>query len=141
LSLANANMTGEVAFIMDTSQIDGIKNSIDLIDILYPISFIMALAVGIFICNIQIVQSIKEIAIMRVLGTSKRKTCLIIVLEKFLLCCIGASFSIIVFHVRGILGRMWESIYIYLIVILLFSTITTFYLINRKVLTLLQVKE
>ena len=144
--LAGANKTGEVAFIMDSSKAEHIANNIQLLELLYPVAVAATLVIGAFLTCLIIVQTSKDIAIMRVLGTSKRRTRVIIVLERMILCVIGMIIAALIMMVmRGVNGVVLEKMVIvlglYFVTILAFAIIAAVFSSRKNVLELLQTKE
>ena len=84
--------------LMDTSKIENAKNTLRLLTALYPILIFAALLIGAFICSLVILQSSKEAAIMRMLGTKPWKTRMIMSLEQILLCAVGLALGYCVIY-------------------------------------------
>ncbi|MBQ8830747.1 MAG: hypothetical protein IJ017_04025 [Oscillospiraceae bacterium] len=139
--LADANGTGEVAFVMDTSKLDNVKNNIELMNTLYPIMIAAVMVIGAFLCGMLIVQNSKDIAIMRVLGTSKRRVRAIMVLEHMILCIVGIALAVAVLAARGVLTQMLLVIVLYVVVIFAASYVASVLASRKNVLELLQTKE
>ena len=99
------------------------------------------MVIGAFLCGLIIVQTSKDIAIMRVLGTSKRKTRTIIVLEQMILCIVGIVIAVVVLALRGALMQMLWVFGVYALVILLASIVASVAASRKNVLELLQTKE
>ena len=89
-------------FIMDTTEADNIYKIYKLIETLYPIAAIIAILIGAVLPGLIIIQSAKEASILRVLGTTKRRTRVMLLLEQLLLCLIGL---ILAFAVLAIVNR------------------------------------
>ncbi|MCL2126594.1 MAG: hypothetical protein FWH33_11515 [Oscillospiraceae bacterium] len=85
--------------IIDTSKLLYLKNAMKLIDTVYPITIVTSLVIGVFICCLFIMQSSKETAIMRSLGTRRLKVCVSLVIEQCALCLFGLVIGAIVFLV------------------------------------------
>ena len=83
----------------------------------------------------------RDIAIMRVLGTSKAKTRLILVLEHMILCVLGIVLAGVILYIRGALMQMLWVFGVYAIVILLASITASIAASRKNVLELLQTKE
>jgi len=135
------NGTGEVAFIMDTTKIENVRNNIDLMNTLYPIMIAAVMIIGAFLCGMLIVQNSKDIAIMRVLGTSKRRVRAIMVLEHIILCIIGVMLAAVILVVRGVFSQMLWVTVLYVVVILAASYVASVLASRKNVLELLQTKE
>ena len=128
-------------FVMDTSKLENLRNTLRLVEMLYPIAVVVTLVIGAFLCGLIIVQTSKDIAIMRVLGTSKAKTRTILVLEQMILCVIGIIIAGIVLYIRGAFMQMLWVFGVYALVILLASIIASVAASRKNVLELLQTKE
>lgn len=143
--LAAANLTGEVAFVMDDSKLDNVKTNVELMDTLYPLVMTAVLAIGAFICGLVIVQSSKEICIMRILGTSKKKTWAMLVSEQMVLCIIAVVLALAVLIVRrvsaGVYVQMIIAFAIYLAGIFAASMITAYVMTKKNALDMLHTKE
>lgn len=139
--LAGGTVSEDVMFVMDTSKIENLLNTLRLVEMLYPIAVVVTLIIGAFLCGLIIVQTSKDIAIMRVLGTSKRKTRTILILEQMILCVIGIIISCIILYIRGALMQMLRVFGGYAIVILLASIVASITASRKNVLELLQTKE
>ncbi|MBQ8830223.1 MAG: hypothetical protein IJ017_01335 [Oscillospiraceae bacterium] len=144
--LADANRTYEVAFIMDSAEVEHIANNISVLELLYPVAVIAMLVIGIFMTSLIIVQTSKDIAIMRVLGTSKRRTRVIIILERMLLCFAGMVLAaIIMFAMRGVTAAVARKIVFiltaYFAAVIAASAIASMAATRKNVLELLQTKE
>ena len=144
-ALAAKNLTGEIAFLMDTSSLDNISNNMKLMDMLFPIVTAAILVIAAFLCSLLIVQTTRDIAIMRVLGTSKRTVRTLMVLEHTAICFIGILISLAVCYVRqvpeaAIPGMLFVSA-MYLITALISTIIASIAASRKNVLELLQTKE
>ncbi|MBQ8830491.1 MAG: hypothetical protein IJ017_02710 [Oscillospiraceae bacterium] len=144
-ALAAANLTGEIAFLMDTSKLDNVLNNIKLMDTLFPIIVAAVLVIGAFLCGLLIVQTSKDIAIMRILGTSKRRVRIIMITEHTFLCLIGVLLSLIIMLIRkagvDVFLQMLNVCAMYLCAVLASSVIASAMASRKNVLELLQTKE
>ncbi len=140
-NLADANGTGEVAFIMDSTKLDNVRNNIELMNTLYPIMIAAVMVIAAFLCGMLIIQNSKDIAIMRVLGTSKRRVRTIMVLEHIILCVIGVVLASVVLIIRGVFIQMLWVVALYVVVILAASYVASVLASRKNVLELLQTKE
>ncbi|MBQ4040144.1 MAG: hypothetical protein IJC91_03310, partial [Oscillospiraceae bacterium] len=144
-ALAAENGTGEIAFIMDTSKLENVKNNVRLMETLYPIVVTAILVIGAFLCGLLIVQTSKDIAIMRVLGTSKRRVRLIMIAEHVVLCVIGILVAVAVLVVRKATETVVTDMVIvcgmYFAAILIACTVASVAASRKNVLELLQTKE
>ena len=144
--LANGILPEEVAFLMDeTAKAKHLKNNVELIDTLLPIISASVMVIGVFICSILITQSSKDIAIMRVLGTTKKRTRSILILEQMILSIIGILISAVVLAIRRVPETVFMQMLliftIYTVVVLLGSIIAAIAASRKNVLELLQTKE
>ena len=93
--LAEANTSlRKSTFTMDTSRIDRVKRTMSLLDLLFPAVCGAAAAIGGAAAGMVILQSSKEVAILRVLGVEKRTVLLMLVLEQLLLFLIGLALGL-----------------------------------------------
>ncbi|MCL1805141.1 MAG: hypothetical protein FWG28_03950 [Clostridiales bacterium] len=133
--------------IIDTSKIENIRNSIRLMNALYPIVLGAALLIGAFLCSLAILQSSKEAALLRALGVAKAKTRTILSLEQVVLSATGLAFGFCV--ILGYKGAGSAAIArpislfaaLYFAVIIASAAICSILATRRSVLELLQTKE
>ena len=144
-ALAAKNLTGEIACVMDDSKLDNVRNNVDLMDTLYPLVLAAVLLIGGFLCGLVIVQSSKEIAIMRVLGTSVKKTRLMLMSEQLVLCITGIILALIITAFRGVnagvYGRMAIAFAAYFAAIFAASFIAAYMTTRKNALEMLHTKE
>ena len=126
---------------MDTTKIENVRNNIDLMNTLYPIMIAAVMIIAAFLCGMLIVQNSKDIAVMRVLGTSKRRVRTIMVLEHIILCIIGVILAAVILVVRGVFAQMLWVTVLYVVVILAASYVASVLASRKNVLELLQTKE
>jgi len=144
-ALAAENKTGEIAFIMDTSKLENVKNNIKLLETLYPIVIAAILVIGAFLCGLLIVQTSKDIAIMRVLGTSKRRVRVIMTVEYAVLCFIGILLALTVLVIRkaggDVIAETAAVCGMFFAAVLIASVVASVAASRKNVLELLQTKE
>lgn len=145
-SLADFVATGEVSFLMDeTAKAKHLKNNIELIDSLLPVVSGAVMVIGAFISGLLTLQMSKDIAIMRMLGTTKRKTRVILVLEQMILCLAGVLTAVVAIAVQNADWVVWQQMAIvmslYMIIVLAASIIASVLASRKNVLELLQTKE
>ncbi|NLA87991.1 MAG: ABC transporter permease, partial [Clostridiales bacterium] len=139
--------TGRLTFIMDTSKLEYLLNSLRLLETLYPIAMTAALIIGGFLCCLVIVQSSKEAAIIRIQGTTKGKTRAILALEQVLLSIAGlivGSAALLVYKgsaLSVVSPQLALFAALYFAVILISAVICSSLATRRNVLELLQTKE
>ena len=140
-------VAGAAGMYMDTSKIENVRNSIRILDALYPIVASAAWLIGGFLCCLVILQSAKEAAAMRVLGATKRKTMALLSLEQVLLSAsglvVGAALLLLSqgAGLAAATGRLslFAALYIGVAVV---SAVTCSALVTRRSpLELLQTKE
>ncbi|NLA86105.1 MAG: ABC transporter permease, partial [Clostridiales bacterium] len=144
---AGGSATDGVTLVMDTSKLENLRNSLRLLETLYPIAVTAALLIGGFLCCLVIVQSSKEAAIMRVQGTTKGKTRAILALEQVLLSIVGLAVGtggLLVYKgaaLSAISGQVYLFTALYFTVILVSAAMCSSLATRRNVLELLQTKE
>ena len=145
--IANSSREQAPLFIMDTSEADNIYKIYRLIEALYPLAVAVAILLGAVLPGLIIIQSAKEASIMRVLGTTKRRTRTILILEQMMLCIIGLiiAFAILIMVNRANILKLAEPLCTYCLLHLISCTVGTtiaaITVTRRKILELLQVKE
>ena len=134
-------------FLMDTTEADNIYKIYKLIETLYPIAAVIAILIGAVLPGLIIIQTAKEASILRVLGTTKRRTRVMLILEQFMLCLIGLilSFAVLAVVNRADIFKVIEPLSTYCLLHLIGCTVGTtiaaITVTRRKILELLQVKE
>lgn len=140
--------SNRLKFVMDTSKIDNLLKTLSLLKILLPVVITVTVLIEGFVCGLIILHSSKEAAILRVLGTSRRRTSVIFMLEQLYHCIIGlilGALGLLLFNDTSVINGILVELY--LVAAMFFAgcfsggficgVITT----NREVLDLLQVKE
>jgi ABC-type antimicrobial peptide transport system permease subunit len=146
-----ANLTsvsaGSSSYFTDTSELDNIRRVRDLLTTLFPIAVDAAVLIGAAVPILIIMQSSKEVAIMRVLGTTKKRTVAILALEQIILCVLGLAIAAGILYIYNAGMFMQSGITlavcagIYLTVSIAAANIAAMATTNKKALELLQVKE
>jgi len=83
--------TVDSSYYIDTTELDNIRRVRDLLATLFPIAVTAAVLIGAAAPLLIIIQSAKEAAIMRILGTTKKRACCILAFEQIILCAIGIT--------------------------------------------------
>ena len=135
------------SFSLDTSEADRVYQIYRLLETLYPIAFALALILGGVLPAGVILQSAKEASLLRVLGTTKRRTRAMLTLEQVFLCLLGLCLAVaaLVLTRGNALTAVAGLIAIYTAAHLLACAVGTeaaaVSVTRRNVLELLQVKE
>jgi ABC-type lipoprotein release transport system permease subunit len=142
-----ATSAGNVRFTMDTGKLDNLVNTLNLLRALYPIAVAAALLIGGFLCSLVILQSSRDAAIMRVLGTTKRKTRAILAFEQTLLCVAGLALgacALLMYNGAALApaaGSAAVFAALYFAVIVIAAVVSSAAATHRSALDLLQTKE
>lgn len=145
--IAGGSAKDGIIFVMNTSKLENILNTYRILVALYPFTIAAALLIGGFLCCLMILQSTKEAAIMRMLGTTKRKTRAILILEQLFLCITGLAIGTISLLINkglqmtAVIAQMYLFGAIYFTVILISATICSVAATRPNVLELLQTKD
>ncbi len=146
-SMLDPDAARSARFSMDTSEADRAYNTYRLIETLYPIAFAAAVLTAAIIMGLMILQRIREAALLRVLGTTKRRTRALLTGEQLLLCFVGVALALaVLFALHGTgLAAAAAAIAVYLVFHLAAcaagSTAAAVNVTKSKVLELLQAKE
>jgi len=141
------NAQNDVSLVMDTSKLDSVSKSMKIINTLYPITIACALLICALINSLSVLHSIKDAAIMRSLGSSKKIVRTVMTAEQCLLCIIGILLgicAIIVLRGTGIfkvIGQLAVFSFVYFLVALSSSMICIALSTGSDILTLLQARE
>jgi len=138
---------GEPFYHTDTTELDNIRRVRDLLATLFPIAVTAAVLIGATVPLLIIIQSTKEAAIMRILGTTKKRTRCILAFEQILLCVIGlicAAGGLVVYN-AGLFAESTPLLAVCGVLYLLggaaAALAASVSVTSRKVLELLQVRE
>ena len=132
---------------LDKAELENITQMMNLLKATTPIAVVAAILIGLFASGLSIIRSSKEAAILRVLGTTKKRTRCMLSFEQILLCVIGIIIAVLALAIYNIglfiLSTEMLSLCIglyflgYLCAVILASSFVT----KSKVLELVQVKE
>ncbi|MDR2357430.1 MAG: ABC transporter permease [Oscillospiraceae bacterium] len=144
--MADGSLVGRVDFIMDTSKLDNLVKTLNLLNALYPIAVAAALLIGGFLCSLVIFQSSKDAAIMRIQGTTKRKTRLILALEQIFLSVAGLALgacALLAYNGSELtaVGGLALFTCLYFAAVVAASAVSSAAATRKNVLELLQTKE
>ena len=135
------------SFSMETKEADRIYQTYRLLETLYPIAFALALILGGVLPAGVILQSAREASLLRVLGTTKRRTRAMLSLEQLFLCFIGLCLAVaaLVLTKGSALLAVAGLVAVYAAAHLLACAVSTeaaaVSVTKKNVLELLQVKE
>jgi len=133
--------------VMDTSEAENMLRTLVLLDGLYPIAVAAAAIMGGLFPGLIVMQSDREAAIMRALGTTKKRTRTMLVLEQVALCVLGIlCAALLLLAINGIIIPVYSktlSAYSALHITTCTAGALTCAIIitRRRILELLQVKE
>jgi hypothetical protein len=134
-------------FSMDTSEADNMYQTISLLNTLYPIAIAAAVIMSGLFPGLIIMQSDREASIMRVLGTTKRRTRVMLIAEQVALCLLGQlCAAALLFAINGVsLAEHTAALGIAAIALLAGciagALVCAVIVTRRRILELLQVKE
>lgn len=136
-----------ISYSLDTTELDNVKRVRDMLRTLFPIAAAGAILIGLIAPILIIMQSAKEASLLRILGTTKRRTRCILALEQFGLSILGlmlATLGLILYN-AGLFLRSAGTLLLcgglYLLGCSCASVMAAVSVTRRKVLELLQVKE
>lgn len=147
LSRVEYKYTETVTYNLNTVELDNIKRVRDMLIMFFPIAVAAAVLIGLTAPLLIIMQSLKEAAIMRVLGTTKFRARCMLAFEQMSLCVFGlviAAFALVMYN-SGLFVRSADTLTIcgglYLISCACAAAFAAMAVTRHKVLELLQVKE
>ena len=135
------------SFSMETAEADRVYQTYRLLELLYPIAFALALILGGVLPAGVILQSAREASLLRVLGTTKRRTRAMLSLEQLFLCFIGLCLAIAALNItRGsaltaVAGLITAYAAAHLLACAVGTEAAAVSVTRRNVLELLQAKE
>jgi hypothetical protein len=124
-----------------------LEKNVSILEILYPVLIAVSALIGAGLCFLLLLQSVKEAAIMRILGITKVVVRASLIIEPFMLSFIGAIIGFVIFKL------LWKSsglvpdsslllgASLYLAGVLAGSVAGAISVTNKKPMELLQVKE
>lgn len=136
-----------MSYHMETSELNNIKRVRDMLVMLFPIAVAAAVMVGLTAPMLIIMQSAKEAAILRLLGTTKRRAICILAIEQISLCVLGLIIAAIVLvsYNAGLFVRSSDTLALcgalYMLGCACAAVFAAVSVTRSKVLELLQVKE
>jgi ABC-type antimicrobial peptide transport system permease subunit len=142
-----SEFSGSSSYYTDVSELENVRRVRDLLTSLFPIAVTAALLIGAVVPILIIIQSSKEAAIMRVLGTTKKRTIVILALEQIILCILGIVIAtgVLLIYNAGLFILSGSTLavcaLIYLVASIMAAIIAAAATTNKKALELLQVKE
>ncbi|MCL2019550.1 MAG: FtsX-like permease family protein [Oscillospiraceae bacterium] len=141
------NYSISAEYTTDTTELENIKRVRDLLTLLFPIAVTAAVLIGLTAPALLILQSSKEAAILRVLGTTKKRVRCMLTIEQVALCIIGiilAAGGLLVYN-YSLFTQSAETLalcgVLYLLGCVCAGLAASVSVTKRKVLELLQVKE
>jgi ABC-type antimicrobial peptide transport system permease subunit len=142
---------GEVRLIIWDEQlkivIAPLEKNLSLLEVLYPVVIAVSVLIGAALCFLLLLQTTREAAILRVLGTTKTAVRLALILEPLFLSIIGVIIGLAIsgflWMASGLVtvGPLLASAGLYLAGVLAGSVIGAISVTNKKPIELLQVKE
>jgi len=139
--------TNTLSYKMDTTELDNVRRMRDMLNKLFPIATAAVILIGLIAPVMIIMQSAKEAAILRILGTTKRRSRFILAVEQICLCFIGLVLTAIglMIYDMGLFIRSAGTLALcgglYLAGCALAASVTAVLVTRSKALDLLQVKE
>ena len=147
LRVRSTQVASDAELNMDFTELDNMLDILEIVEILFPFAIAAAVLVGILTPTLLLLQSTKNAAIMRAMGTTRKRTCCILGLEQILLFLSGLVVVIaaLVIYDSTLLLQAAAMLAIclglYLGGYILATTATLMIITRHKVLQLLQVKE
>lgn len=120
--------------------VQSLESNLSLLQALYPIALAATNAIGTILAVLITMQQAKKAAILRVLGVSRTRSSVILLLELFVVCVAGLAIGL------GFAALTWAVLPIgiagaYLAAMMFGATIGAIFITNRPPLDLLQVRE
>lgn len=136
-----------ISYNLYTTELDNIKRVRDMLVLLFPVAVAGAVIIGLVASALIVMQSVKEAAILRILGTTKRRVRCMLSFEQISLCVLGlmlAAIGLVIYN-PGLFARSAPTLTLcgglYVLGCTLSVLSAAFEVTRRKVLELLQVKE
>lgn len=136
-----------MSYNLDTSELDNIKRVRDMLVLLFPFAVAGAVLIGLAASGLIVMQSAKEAAILRILGTTKLRVRCMLSFEQISLCILGlilAALGLAIYN-SGLFLRSANTLLLcgalYIGGCTAVVILASFEVTRRKILELLQVKE
>ena len=136
-----------VSYNLDTTEIDNVKRVRDMLTLLFPIAAAVAVLIGLTASGLIVMQSAKEAAILRVLGTTKLRVRCMRALEQISLCLFGlilVALGLVIYNTDLFIQSRYTLLFcggLYLLGCTLSVVFMSIKISHRRLLELLQVKE
>jgi ABC-type antimicrobial peptide transport system permease subunit len=141
-------LDGGRSFIMDTGLLDSVVSNMRLFSALLPVISAALIITGGLLPGLITMQSSKEAAIFRILGTSKKRTRSVLIIQQLLLCFFGIALGIIavrLYNGAELTGKIAPTLLLcaglYFAACVFSTVFSAISITKRKVLDLLQTKE
>jgi len=113
-----------------------------LLTLLYPIAIVLAIVIGAGLAMLLTLQNTKNAAVMRVLGSSKKRTAFMLWCEQMIICAIGLVLGLVAMLFLGLTATQMATLSgLYLIGSIFGAAFGAFIVTNKAPLELLQVRE
>ncbi|MBQ8025371.1 MAG: type II toxin-antitoxin system mRNA interferase toxin, RelE/StbE family [Oscillospiraceae bacterium] len=132
---------------LDAAKVEGLQRTVYILKTIYPMVLAAALVIGGFLAALAIVQSAKEAAILRILGTTRRRTRAMLSSEQIVLAAAGlllGAGALLIWRGAQLLGISRQLALfggLYLITVAAAAIVCAVLVTRRSVLELLQTKE
>ncbi|MDF2543751.1 MAG: transporter permease subunit [Herbinix sp.] len=138
----------EKQFLMDTESLDKIKENLKIFELLFPVVAGVLILIGGLLSGLMVLQSAKEAALLRAIGTTKVRTQIMLAGQQFVLCAAGLILGVILISLYNGAERMTAMGSLFIGCALLFglcyvvSTAVCSWVVTRQeVIALLQTRE
>jgi ABC-type antimicrobial peptide transport system permease subunit len=135
-------------YLMDTESLDKIKENLKIFELLFPIVAGVLILIGGLLSGLMVLQSAKEAALLRMIGTTKVRTRIMLAGQQLVLCAAGLILGIMVILLYSGAERMAAMGGVFIGCALLFglcyvaSTAVCSWVVTRQeVMALLQTRE
>jgi hypothetical protein len=138
---------GVTTIVNSPASVENLRNALRLTEMLYPMAVVAALFIGGFLCCLAILQLSVEAAILRILGTTRGKTRVLLTGEQALLCITGLIAGMLAmliyrgFAIGALSGQMNLFAALYFSMIIACGAVCSSLVTRRPPLELLQVRE
>ncbi|MCL2592862.1 MAG: ABC transporter permease [Defluviitaleaceae bacterium] len=116
------------------------NQTLTLLLLLYPVVTVLSVLIALGLAILLSLQFAKNVAIMRVLGATKKKACVVLCIEQLISCLIGAILALVLLIIIG-WGAVFNLSILYTLAVLTGALIGTIIVTRREPLALLQVRE
>lgn len=135
-------------YLMDTEALDRIKGNLKIFELLFPVVAGVLILIGGLLSGLMVLQSAKDAALLRMIGTAKVRTQIMLMGQQLVLCAVGLILGIIAIslyngaeHMEAMRGLLIGCTLLFGLCYIASTAICAWIVTRSKVIALLQTRE